>query len=145
MPDFTDPQPEVRASILINAPREQVFRALMEPAKLDKWIASAASVEPRVGGRYSYGWKYPVDGRDVTGGPTRILEMIPNEKLVTDWPDWRGDASVPKTTVTWLLESAGDGTRVTVIHSGFARTTDISDYPFGWSGFLGQLKALGES
>ncbi len=144
LPDFTDPRPEVRASIFIDAPREQVFKALIEPEQLNKWMASAASVEPRVGGRYSYGWKYPVDGREVAGGPTRILEMVPNEKLVTDWPDWRGDSTVPQTTVTWLLESVGTGTRVTVIHGGFERTTDISDYPFGWSSFLGMLKNVAE-
>ena len=34
----------------------------------------------------------------------------------------------------------GIGTRVTFIHAGFSRTTDISDYPFGWVWFLDQLK-----
>jgi len=144
LPDFTDPHPEVRASIYIDAPRTEVFQALIEPEKLNKWLATAASVEPRIGGRYSYGWNYPVEGRDVAGGPTRILEIVPNEKLVTDWPDWRGDATVPNTTVTWLLESVGKGTRVTVIHSGFTRTTDISDYTPGWAEFLEKLKALVE-
>lgn len=144
LPDFTDPRPEVRASIYIDAPRAEVFKALIEPEKLNKWLSTAASVEPRSDGRYSYGWKYPVDGREVAGGPTRILEIVPNEKLVTDWPDWRGDATVPMTTVTWLLESVGKGTRVTLIHSGFTRTTDISDYTPGWADFLEKLKALVE-
>ena len=144
LPDFTDSKPEVRVSIYIEAPRAQVFKALIEPEKLNQWLASAASVEPRAGGRYTYGWNYSVAGREVAGGPTRILEIVPNEKLVTDWPDWRGDATVPKTTVTWLLESVGKGTRVTLIHSGFTRTTDISDYTPGWAEFLDKLKALAE-
>ncbi|HKZ74297.1 MAG TPA: SRPBCC family protein [Steroidobacteraceae bacterium] len=145
LPDFTDPRPEVRASILIDAPRERVFQALLDPATLNRWIASAASVEPRTGGRYSYGWKYDIGGREVQGGPTRVLEMVPNEKLVTDWPDWRGDASVKPTTVTWLLASEDRKTRVTVIHGVFPRASDASDYPFGWAGFLRALqRTLGE-
>lgn len=142
-PDFDDPSPVVRASIVVAAPRATVFRALMEPEKLAKWMwAEAAVVEPKVGGRYSYGWNYKIDGRDVAGGPTRILEFVENEKLVTDWPDWRGDETVPDQTVTWLLEDVDGGTRVTVVHAGFVRPADISDYPFGWAGFLNQLGEL---
>jgi uncharacterized protein YndB with AHSA1/START domain len=140
-PDFTDPRPEIRVSIVIEAPRERVFRALLEPAALDSWIASGAQVEPRVGGRYRYGWKYKLGGKDVEGGPTKILELVENERIVTDWPDWRGDESRGSTRVAWILESLGpDRTRVTLVHDGFGRAADIGDYPFGWGGFLRRLK-----
>ncbi|MET0620367.1 MAG: SRPBCC family protein [Thermoanaerobaculia bacterium] len=139
-PDYTDPNPEIRLSIVIDAPRERVFRALVEPEALNRWIASAASVEPRVGGAYTYGWKYKHGGRDVEGGPTKILDFVENERIVTDWPDWRGDESRGRTRVAWILESVGAKTRVTLVHSGFSRLADIGDYPFGWGGFLEQLK-----
>ena len=93
----------------------------------------------------AFGWKYEVAGREVVGGPTRILELVENEKLVTDWPDWRGDADVPVQTITWRLEDDGDGTRVTLVHSGFTRAADWSDYPFGWGYFLGALKGAAET
>jgi len=143
MTDFSDSRPEVRLSIVIDAPRSKVFRALIDPAFLSKWLdAPAAEVDARVGGRYSYGWKYPVGGREVTGGPTRILELVSDEKLVTDWPDWRGDPAKPDTQVTWMLESIGTAkTKVTLIHSGFTRTVDMSDYAFGWREFAEKLKA----
>ena len=144
LPDYADPSPEIRLSIVIDAPRERVFRALIDPASLNKWIASAATVDPRAGGRYSYGWTYQHGGRDVAGGPTQILDLVPNERLVTDWPDWRGDPARPKTRVAWLLESVGSRTRVTLVHGEFPRAVDISDYPFGWSSFLNQLKTLVE-
>lgn len=144
MPDFTDAAPEIRLSILIDAPRERVFQAMLQPELLNKWIASAAEVEPRVGGRYSFGWKFDQSGVSVEGGPTRILELVENEKLVVDWPDWRGDKSVPKQKITWLLESVGAQTRVTMIHSDFVRTVDFSDYPFGWGYFLDRLKLAAE-
>jgi uncharacterized protein YndB with AHSA1/START domain len=117
-----------------------VFRALLDPALLDAWTFGKASVERRVGGRYSYGWVYEHDGRTVEGGPTRILEMEENVRLVTDWPDWRGDAANGGQKITWLLEDDGEGTRLTLIHDGFARASDISDFPFGWNGFLGLIK-----
>jgi len=143
LPDYTDPAPEVRLSIEIDAPREAVFRALIEPELINKWIGQGSTVvDPRQGGRYDLGWKYQVDGRDVEGGPTTILEIVPNEKLVLDWPDWRGDKSVTGQKIGFYLESAGQGTRVTLVHSGFGRTADLGDYPFGWVYFLGQLRGV---
>jgi uncharacterized protein YndB with AHSA1/START domain len=142
LPDYSDPSPEIRLSIVIDAPPERVFKALLDPAALNEWMAKAAEVEPRIGGRYSYGWTYRHGSREVNGGPTRILDLVPNERLVTDWPDWRGDPTKPPTRVAWLLEPVGEKTRVTVVHGDFPRTVDISDYPFGWSKFLTRLKEL---
>lgn len=73
-----------------------------------------------------------------------ILELIPNEKIAFSWPDWRGDTSVPVQSVSWMLEPEGEGTKVTLIHSGFVRTVDLSDYPFGWGHFMDKLKAVAE-
>ena len=141
LPDYTDPAPAVRLTIMIDASPEAVFRALIEPEAINRWFGtSSAVVEPQQGGRYDLNWQYKVDGRDVHGGPTTILEFVPYRKLVLDWPDWRGDATVTGQTITWLLEPVGSRTRVTLIHAGFSRTTDISDYPFGWVYFLDELK-----
>ncbi len=112
----------------------------MDPAALNRWIASAAVVEPRVGGSYSYGWKYKYAERDVIGGPTRILDYVENERLVTDWTDWRGQDERGLTRVAWMLENLGEKTKVTLVHGGFTRAADLSDYPFGWGEFLGQLR-----
>ncbi|MEQ8935593.1 MAG: SRPBCC family protein [Amphiplicatus sp.] len=147
LPDFNDPNPQVRQTILINASREKVFAALTTPEHLKQWFwAPDPQVEARVGGRYSLGWSYEIGGQKVEGGPTKILELVPNEKLVTDWPDWRGDANVPVQKVEWLLEDAGSGkTKLTLIHSGFTRASDMSDYPFGWIAFAGALRGVAEA
>ena len=144
-PDFADPKPEVRVSTVIDAPVDKVFQAFIDPELLKRWSgAPAPVVEPRVGGRYEYGWSYEVDGRQVTSGPTHIIEYVENERLVTDWPDWRGDPGVPVQRITWLFDDLGDKTRVTVVHDGFVRAVDISDYPFGWAGFGAMLRAIFE-
>ena len=145
MPDFTDAVPRIRQTVSIDAPRWKVFHALINPDALNQWIASKANVEPCEDGCYSYGWSYDVRGKNVEGGPTRILEVVENYKLVTDWPDWRGDASRPSQRVSWVLEAIGDQTRVTLIHEPFERTADLSDYPQGWAHFLASLKRHVES
>lgn len=140
LPDFTDPAPEVRMEIVINAPPAAVFRTLLDPEQVARWFdAPAPLIEPRVGGRYQLGWKYKVDGRDVEGGPTRILELVPDRKLVLDWPDWRG-LNATRQRITFSLAPEGAGTRVTFVHSGFEHAADISDYPFGWRYFIDKLQ-----
>lgn len=146
LPDFTDPSPEVRKQLVINAPRATVFRTLIEPELVNQWCGSTnAVIDARPGGQYAFGWSYEIDGRTVSGGPTRIIEYVENERLTLDWPDWRGDAAVSGQTITFLLADEGDcATRLTFVHTGFGRTADISDYPFGWVWFLSQVQALAE-
>lgn len=135
--DFTNSRPEVRSTIEIDAPPAKVFRALLEPELMNQWLYGAAAVD-KSQRSYSYGWQYDYEGKKVLGGPTRILELVENEKLVTDWPDWRGDEQKPTTKVTWTLEALDGGkrTRVTLVHDGFEHMADRSDYLSGWAGFL---------
>jgi uncharacterized protein YndB with AHSA1/START domain len=142
LPDFSDPAPKVELSIHIAASRSTVFRALLDPELLAKWTWGKVVVEPKIGGKYSYGWEYEMGGKQVLGGPTQILDYVENERLVTDWPDWRGDETNNTQKITWLLEDDGAGTKLTLIHDGFVRATDISDFPFGWAGFLEGIAAV---
>lgn len=140
--DFADSGPEVRLSMHVNAPRDKVFRALTDPQCLNQWMAKDATVDLRVGGKWDLGWAAP-EGHSA---PTmEILELVANERLTISWPDWRGDPSVPSQSVTWLLEPTDRGTRVTLIHSGFVRAVDVSDYPFGWGHFLSEMKSVAEA
>jgi uncharacterized protein YndB with AHSA1/START domain len=144
-PDFAGPVPEIRLAIHINAPPPKVFRALIEPALLTRWFGGrSVVVEPRVGGRYDLDWSYKVEGRDVVGGPTMIHEFVPDQRLVLDWPDWRGNPAVTGQTIAFELAPDGQRTRLAFVHGGFLRPTDWSDYPFGWAWFLNQLKAVAE-
>lgn len=137
----------IRLSQHVDASRANVFRALIEPSLINQWLfTSDAQVEPRTGGRYSVGWKYQVDGRDVLGGPTTIIDMQPDEHLVLDWPDWRGDPAVPDQRIAFTLsDQTAGGTRVDFVHDGFTRAVDVSDFPFGWREFLRGLARVAES
>ena len=142
LPDYFDPSPEVRLTIQVDAPPDVVFRALIESERIDRWFGGKSSVvEPNTGGRYVLNWTHKVNGQVVADGPTRILEIVPDKRLVLDWPDWRGDKSVPDHTISFELAPDGKGgTTLTFVHAGFGRPTDVSDYGFGWPYFLGELK-----
>lgn len=139
LPDFTETEAVVKSSIYVDAPRPVVFRAFTDPELLNQWIAKDAKVDLDAG-TLDFGWSYEIGGEMVTPPPMKILEFEQDRKFVTNWPDWRGDKNVPDQRVTWLLEDEGDGTRVTLVHDGFVRAVDVSDYPFGWSYFLSKIK-----
>ena len=145
-PDFSNPDPEVRCAIVIDAPPAAVFRALVEPGHIRAWFpAPNPVVEPRVGGKYGFGFSFEQDGRKIEPPPMEILEFVENEKLTITWPDWRMDPAVPDQRVSWQLEDLGGRTRLTLRHTGFTRAVDVSDYPFGWQEFLGKIRGVAES
>ncbi len=139
-PDFSNASPEVRNTILIDAAPDKVFRALIEPDYIKQWFpAPAPVVDPRVGGDYGFGFSFEMDGKKIEPPPMKILEFEENRKLVITWPDWRMDPGVPDQKVTWLLDDLGGRTKLTLIHDGFTRTVDVSDYPFGWIEFMSKI------
>ncbi len=145
-PDFADQAPVVETSIVINAPPEKVFKALIEPDYIKQWFpAPAPVVDPRVGGDYGFGFSFEMDGKKVEPPPMKILAFENNRKLTITWPDWRMDPSVPDQQVTWLLEDLGGRTRLTLQHGGFTRAVDVSDYPFGWLQFLNQIREVAQT
>ncbi len=137
----------IRLTQHVHASRSDVYRALIEPSLVNQWLfTSEAKIEPHTDGRYSLGWKYQIDGRDVVGGPTKILDMQRDEHLVLDWPDWRGDPDVPDQRIAFSLSDQTSGaTRVDFVHDGFTRAVDVSDFPFGWREFLRGLARVAES
>ncbi len=140
-PDFADQSPEVRTEIVIDAPRDRVFAALVMPEHIKRWFpAPDPFVDPRVGGEYGFGFKFEKDGETMTPPPMKILAFVDNEELKITWPDWRMNHAVPDQTVQWLLKDIGSKTRLTLVHSGFTRAVDVSDYPFGWPGFLEKIR-----
>lgn len=147
LPDFTRDTAEVVVSIEIAATPAKVFRTLLDPALMTRWLGSVARVDLETR-EYSYGMSYQIEGKTVQGGPTRILELVPDEKLVTDWPDWRGDLEKPKTHITWALAPLppdGRRTRLTLTHAGFAHPVDRSDYQQGWGYFLDMVRGVAEA
>ena len=144
MVDYGDDNARIALSIYIEAPPSAVFRTLIDPEKIQQWFGVAAAVDPRLGGDWHLKMEFEKDGRKMTAPPMKILEFVENERLAISWPDWRGDKSVPQQRVLWVLKPEGVGTRVELLHDGFIRAVDVSDYPFGWGWFLSRISAVAE-
>ncbi len=127
------PKSKVELAAEIDAAPEQVFDALMNPSKVDRVFMGKSEIEPREGGKYTYGW--PEDG------PLKILELKPNEKLTLEW-HYKDEE---RTVLTWELKGSGGRTHLTLVHSGFAADRDMGDYNAGWISFLGMIKGMIET
>ena len=121
---------EARFEVDVDAPPEEVFAALVEPDQLERWLARGATVEPRVGGRYDLGW-------DI--GPTRILELVPNERLAFDWRQGGGGS---ETVIRWELEGSDGKTHLTVVQSGFVSEGEAASWTIALASRVASLKRM---
>jgi uncharacterized protein YndB with AHSA1/START domain len=106
-------------------PRERVYRAWLDPETMVRWFVDPrftdgrAEVDERVGGHYRI---FQVDpaGALTGGSENRILELVPNERIVLAWrfagPDREEDLSPEsRLTVTFAEPRPGE-TELTVVH-----------------------------
>jgi len=142
--DYGAAEANISLSIYIDAPPSAVFRTLIDPEKIQQWFGVAAAVDPRVGGDWHLKMEFEKEGKKQMAPAMKILELVEDERLSISWPDWRGDKSVPDQRVTWRLAPEGVGTRVELVHDGFVRAVDISDYPFGWGWFLSRIDTVAQ-
>ena len=130
---------EAMVTAQINKPPKEVFTGLIEPQQLERYLADKATAEARVGGKIDFGWEGD-QGRAKGGslGPIKILELEPDHKLSYSW------RFQEETVVTWVLEDSEDGTRLTLVHSGFGKDRSTDDYTVGWFKFVNSLKSMVE-
>lgn len=142
--------PEIRKVIEIDASTEAVFKALTDPNELSHWLPDAAMLEPKVGGKFKFSFfkdsARSCNNRDddyISVG--KILEFVPNKKLVYTW-QWQDTSDFPETIVTWELEQIHPNkTRLKLTHSGFTGKEpshkSAQDHDAGWSIHLAELIA----
>jgi|GEM_PF-1575530 uncharacterized protein YndB with AHSA1/START domain len=114
----------VRIVNKIGAPVERVYRALVDPDELVRWMhpdqfrGVAASNDPRVGGKGELTHR-DADGEAVVGGFNwEYLEVEPNRKLVMLWQfghQWDPDRKRSRMTIE-LRETEPGITEVTLFH-----------------------------
>lgn len=106
--------PQVARSIEIQAPPSVVWRWLSTEAALRRWISPSLEIDLRLGGAYRF---LGLDGETWVSG--RVLELTPEGALVLSWMEEdRGWAHPARLVIT--LAAIPGGTRVTLIHDGFA-------------------------
>ncbi len=92
---------------------ELVWDALTDPDALKQWLMDN-DFKAEVGHKFQFRTKGNRFWRGIVDG--EVLEVVKPSRLVYSW---KGDEKGPTTTVSWTLERHGDGTRLTLLHSGF--------------------------
>ncbi|HEX5937555.1 MAG TPA: SRPBCC domain-containing protein [Actinomycetota bacterium] len=134
---------EVRRQIEIGAPRERVWSALTRPEELLRWFPTEqAHLDLRPGGVAGFVSEESAD--------EAVVEVVePPVRFVFRWRPAGLDR--PYTTVSFTLEETRDGTRLTLVESGFASLADqialqsLEGNDAGWRDELEELKAYLEA
>lgn len=141
----------VALSRTIPGPREQVYRAFLDPELLQRWMCPGtfavvtATVDERAGGRHVVEMLAP-DG-DRLAFESVIRELVPNERIVLEFafvhpaPRGREDESI----FTATFRDAGDGaTEVQFEHERLtlAPPMDPQSVDTGWNSVLDKLETL---
>ena len=106
--------PEVVRSIEISAPPSATWRWMASEEALRGWLGAGLEIDLQVGGAYRL--RGPDGKTSITG---RVLEIVPEGRLVLSWLEEGGDWVYPARLVIALAPTSA-GTRVTLSHDGLA-------------------------
>jgi len=112
----------IEKSILLKAPRSRVWRALTNAGEFGTWFRVALEGEFAPGARVQGRFTIP-DYEHVTMNAT-VERMEPERLFSFRWHPYAVEPGVdyssePTTLVEFRLEDAPEGTRLTVVESGF--------------------------
>src|SRR4051812_2496348 len=146
-----------RISQHIDAPPATVYRALLDPDAVARWMvpngmtSEVHTFDPREGGAFRISLTY--DAPTGTGKTTahtdtyhgHFVKLVPNEQVVevvefeTDDPAMLGEM-----TITYTLSDAVGGTDVDAIHENLPPGVSPADNELGWQMSLDNLARLVE-
>ena len=124
--DFSPSRPaRIELTLTIGAPAAAVWQSLTDPARVERWWGYAPEIEPRVGGKVTFG----ADGRISEWEPSRVFAYT-EEGMTTRWE---------------LSESDGV-TTLTFTQSGFTEdeADNAAQHEAGWQGGLLELRRMHE-
>lgn len=145
--------PHVRITRHLRAPRERVFAAMTEAEQMKQWMGPVnftcleTESDLRVGGRYRVVMRGTPPSRngevpqEITSTVTgEYLEVRPPEFVRYTWnPTW---APGEQSTITLRFHEENGGTRLELLHEGFATAESAAGHDHGWTVVLEKLAAF---
>lgn len=125
----------IEKSVVVRAPRDRVWKALTDSREFGRWFG-AKFEEPFAPGRSARGVIAPSEvatPEDIASHPYlgkpmvfQVERMEPPQRFSYRWQPLEGRADLervegPSTLVEFTLEETKDGTRLTVVESGFSQ------------------------
>jgi len=111
---MSQPARTVERCLIIGAPRAEVFRALLDPGILSRWMYATVRWKPTRGASYRIEWQ---DSAQPAVAQGEILEIDENRKLVLSWFMERDGC---ETTASFELDDEESGkTYLKFRHAGF--------------------------
>ena len=133
---------------VLRAPPERIYRALLDPDAMAKWLppngftGKVHQIDPKVGGRYKMSFTNFTTGKSHSFGGTYI-ELKPHERR--RYTDKFDDANLPgemQTTIT--LKQVFCGTELNIIQEGIPAAIPAEACYLGWQESLTLLAKLVE-
>jgi uncharacterized protein YndB with AHSA1/START domain len=134
----TTTEAAVERRVEIDARPETVWEFLVDPAKMERWMGSEITLEPRAGGAYRVN---VIEGHVASG---EVVEVDPPRRLVHTFgwePEGGNENPVGpgSTRIEIELEPSGDGTTLTFRHTGLPGAEAAGAHAHGWDHYLARL------
>ena len=142
-------QSVLKLTCSLDAPRERIFRSLVQPAALAKWWGPSEFTTPeieidlRVGGSYRFGMQ-PPDG-ELFHLAGEFLEIDPPGLLAYTFRWEEPDPDDQETIVRLTLDAIGEATQISLSQGTFATEARLTLHRNGWSDSFEKLRRLIES
>ncbi|MGH9142798.1 MAG: SRPBCC family protein [Vicinamibacterales bacterium] len=141
-------------TIDVNAPLDRVWRVLTTTADLSAWFKVSIEGDIAAGAEVWMTSLYP--GHEGQRFLVRITEMTPPRRFAWQWHPGAVDPAVdysrePWTTVTFILEPSGAGTRLSMSETGFneislaRRAKVFKDNTQGWGEVMVWIQTYAEA
>jgi len=138
----------VRLHRVLATKPEKVYRALLEPDAMAKWLppngftCTVHHLDAKVGGSYRMSFRNFTTGHSHTFGGSYI-ELVPNERL--RYTDKFEDPNLPgDMQVTITLKAVSVGTEVNIVQEGLPDVIPLEACYLGWQESLLNLARLVE-
>lgn len=111
---------KIEKTIVIRAPRSRVWQAVSDPKQFGTWFRARIEGPFEPGAMVQVESTYP--GHEGTKWEMRVLEVIPESLFVLSWSaDDEVQDPALWTRIEFRLEEVPEGTRLTLVESGFDR------------------------